>query len=265
VTTTTWVPYVPSEWSTKTSTVVETLYVFVDIGDTATVTATEYDNSEPSGAWRVKRGIDVVPTSTAAVCGCYEKVITEWVPYEPEQIIFPYVASSVESYVYSSKVLPVSIPSIAPPASSTYTPPAPAPVSSTYTPVAVQGEYHEAPSPSSTSAAVETYVAPEGGLYCITYTPYDSKSGACKSASAILSDLAEIKAKGFPRIRLYGVDCNQLTLVAGPAVTMGFKVTLGVFFDGTGAVRGNADLGSILSWAQWSNIEVINIGIPLFS
>jgi exo-beta-1,3-glucanase (GH17 family) len=251
--------------------VVETRYVFVDIGDTATVTTTEYDDSAPSGAWRVKRGIDdVVPTSTAAACGCFEKVITTWVPYEPEQVVFSYVASSVvpsvASSVYSSQVLPVSIPSIAPPpASSTYTPPAPAPVSSTYTPVAVKGEYYQVPSPSSTPAAAEAYVAPEGGLYCLTYTPYDSKTGGCKSASSILLDLAEIKAKGFPHIRLYGVDCNQLTLVAGPAVTMGLKVTLGVFFDGTGAVRGNADLGSILSWAQWTNIEVINIGIPIFS
>jgi len=94
----------------------------------------------------------------------------------------------------------------------------------------------------------------------MTYTPYDS-TGACKSAAEILSDLQTIQGYGFPRIRMYSVDCNQLSTVADQAISLGLRLTLGVFLDSTGIVRGNADLQAIIAWGQWGNVDVINIGI----
>ena len=98
-----------------------------------------------------------------------------------------------------------------------------------------------------------------GGLYAITYTPYDS-SGGCKSASQVLSDLQDISSKGFPRIRMYGVDCNQLSTVADQAIGLGFHLTLGVYVDNTGTVRGYNDLDAILAWGKWDSVDIINIG-----
>src|SRR5271170_4918221 len=71
------------------------------------------------------------------------------------------------------------------------------------------------------------------GLYAITYTGYDPATGACMDAASVLSDLQEIQALGFPRIRMYSVDCNQLSTVADQAIGLGFKITLGVYVDET--------------------------------
>jgi hypothetical protein len=100
----------------------------------------------------------------------------------------------------------------------------------------------------------------DSGLYKITYTPYDPTTGACMSADAVLSDLQLIKAAGFPGIRMYSVDCDQLSTVASQAIGLGLTVTLGVYIDSTGETRGNSDLDAILSWASWEGVDVVNIG-----
>ena len=102
-------------------------------------------------------------------------------------------------------------------------------------------------------------------MYSITYTGYDPATGACMDAASVLTDLVAIKALGFPRIRMYSVDCNQLSTVAEQAIGLGMEVTLGVYLDNTGTVRGYTDLDAILAWAQWDNVGVINIGSPPFS
>jgi len=100
------------------------------------------------------------------------------------------------------------------------------------------------------------------GMYAITYTGYDPSSGACMDAASVLTDLVAIKALGFPQIRMYSVDCSQLTTVADQAIELGFSVTLGVYLDSTGTVRGTSDLEAIIAWAEgdWDGIDVINIG-----
>jgi len=100
------------------------------------------------------------------------------------------------------------------------------------------------------------------GMYGITYTGYDPSTGGCMDAATILTDLQEIQALGFPRIRMYSVDCNQLSTVADQAIGIGLTVTLGVYVDNTGTVRGYSDLDAILAWAQWDGVDVINIGTP---
>jgi len=98
------------------------------------------------------------------------------------------------------------------------------------------------------------------GLYAITYTGYDPATGACMDAASVLSDLQEIQALGFPRIRMYSVDCNQLSTVADQAIGLGFKITLGVYVDETGTARGYSDLDAILGWAQWESVDIIVLG-----
>jgi len=98
------------------------------------------------------------------------------------------------------------------------------------------------------------------GLYAMTYTGYDPDTGACMDANSILADLQDIKSLGFPRIRMYSVDCNQLSTVADQAIGLGLSVTLGVYLDDTGTVRGYTDLDAILAWAQWDSVDIINIG-----
>ena len=101
-----------------------------------------------------------------------------------------------------------------------------------------------------------------GGLYAMTYTGYAPDTGACLDANSILADLQYIQSLGFPRIRMYSVDCNQLSTVADQAIGLGLSVTLGVYLDDTGTVRGYSDLDAILGWAQWDSVDIINIGKP---
>jgi exo-beta-1,3-glucanase (GH17 family) len=102
-----------------------------------------------------------------------------------------------------------------------------------------------------------------GAGYAMTYTPYDESSGACLDAGSVLSQLEAIQSLGFDHIRLYGVDCDQLTTTATQAVQLGFTITLGVYIDDTGTVRGFSDLATLIAWGtgNWpSNIAHINIG-----
>ena len=94
----------------------------------------------------------------------------------------------------------------------------------------------------------------------MTYTGYTS-DGGCASADAVLADLQDIKSKGFSRIRMYGVDCNQLSTVADQAASLGFTLTLGIYIDNTGTARGSSDLATMISWGNWNNVDIINIGM----
>ena len=102
--------------------------------------------------------------------------------------------------------------------------------------------------------------AAAGGLYAITYTPYN-EGGGCKAADVVLSDLQSIQAKGFPHIRMYSTDCGQLQTVADQAISLGLQLTLGVFIDSTGFTRGYSDLAAIIAWGKWGSVVTINIGI----
>lgn len=118
-------------------------------------------------------------------------------------------------------------------------------------------------SPTLVSQRVKRQIDSGGSPpYGMTYTPYDS-SGGCMSAGTILSDLQTIQGKGFSRIRMYGVDCDQLSTVADQATSLGFKITLGVYIDSTGLTRGNADLAAVIAWGNWANVDIITIGTTL--
>lgn len=117
---------------------------------------------------------------------------------------------------------------------------------------------------ASATAAPKKSKRQLGPGYAITYTPYDEATGGCLSSEAVLAQLQQIRSLGFNHIRLYGVDCNQLTTVASQATQLGFTITLGIYIDGTGTVRGYSDLQAMISWGQWTpNIAYINIGRSL--
>jgi exo-beta-1,3-glucanase (GH17 family) len=117
--------------------------------------------------------------------------------------------------------------------------------------------------PAATGTPAKKEKRQLGAGYAMTYTPYDESSGACMDAGSVLAQLQEIQSLGFNHIRLYGVDCDQLTTTANQAVELGFTLTLGVYIDATGTVRGYSDLATLIAWGEgnWpSNIAHINIG-----
>jgi exo-beta-1,3-glucanase (GH17 family) len=117
--------------------------------------------------------------------------------------------------------------------------------------------------PAATGTPAKKEKRQLGAGYAMTYTPYDESSGACLDAASVLAQLQEIQSLGFNHIRLYGVDCDQLSTAADQAVQLGFTITLGIYIDATGTVRGFSDLDTMIAWGtgNWpSNIAYINIG-----
>ena len=93
----------------------------------------------------------------------------------------------------------------------------------------------------------------------MTYSPYTS-GGDCKSQSEVESDIADIAQKGFTSVRLYGTDCNGLTNAGGPIQKYGLKLVAGVFIDNKGVSGAEKQVEDLISWGQWSLVELIVIG-----
>lgn len=91
----------------------------------------------------------------------------------------------------------------------------------------------------------------------ITYSPY-TKSGLCKSASQVASDIAELRA--FPLIRLYAVDClGILTVMA--AMLSSQKLFLGVWgLDNVESDLESMALQVALGSRGWSAVHTVSIG-----
>ena len=87
------------------------------------------------------------------------------------------------------------------------------------------------------------------------YTPYND-DGTCKDQGSISKDLDALSA--YPLIRIYGVDCNQVSNVLSVARQKGKQVMLGI----TKIDNVNGDVGSMVQQANgdWSGVYAINIG-----
>lgn len=110
--------------------------------------------------------------------------------------------------------------------------------------------------PSSTgSASIEA----SGNQWAISYTPYTS-SGACKSASDVLTDMQAIKSAGFTTVRIYATDCSGLVNVGAGCQAVGLKMILGVFIDSTGISTAQEQVTEIIAWAQWELVVMIVVG-----
>ncbi len=101
--------------------------------------------------------------------------------------------------------------------------------------------------------------SPSSGLG-ICYSPYNS-DGTCKDAPAVSSDLSTIAKAGYSIVRIYGVDCNQISNVLSAASTSNLQVFAGLLTITDVA----GDLGSLIKQAKGdlSRITTISIGNEL--
>lgn len=120
------------------------------------------------------------------------------------------------------------------------------------------------PFPSASSAPAP---APGSGTLCngyhITYTAYTNDvSGTCKSAEEVLSDLTDLKSRGFCSVRIYSTDCDQLTNVGNACRQLGLEMIVGVFLNSPGC---DASIGyiaeqitAITAWLPF-NLDIVKV------
>ncbi|SCV02430.1 LAME_0H00364g1_1 [Lachancea meyersii CBS 8951] len=114
-------------------------------------------------------------------------------------------------------------------------------------------------SSSSSAAATSSSSAGSAGAKGITYSPYSS-SGSCKSSSEIASDLAQLS--GYDIIRLYGVDCDQVSAVLQNKASSQ-KLFLGIYY--TNAIQDgvNTIKSAIEAHGSWDDVYAVSIGNEL--
>ena len=129
-------------------------------------------------------------------------------------------------------------------------------------PSPVQAYEEPSPSPSPESAPSPEPQAPSppsgpSGLG-ICYSPYNG-DGTCKSQDQVNSDFE--KLGGYSIVRIYGVDCNQVSTVTSAASAKGISVFAGLLTIGNVA----SDLGSLIKQTNgnFGPITTISIGNEL--
>jgi len=166
-------------------------------------------------------------------------------------------SSSVEAKQYvaaSSKAATSSYMSF-----STYAPP-----SSSAAPSSSIASYSSSTTSSSTSSSVtaSSTITPNGDKWAFCYTPF-AENGDCKTAEAVASDIADIKAKGFTTVRLYATDCDGPENVGAAAAEHGMKMILGIYVDETGiGSNTDAQVASLTKWGsdKWDLVEMVVAG-----
>lgn len=119
------------------------------------------------------------------------------------------------------------------------------------------------PKPSQSPKPNPGSVGGSGDHYGITYTPYTSDSGDCKTADAVDKDIAEIKKAGFQVVRVYSTDCNTFETVIPACKKYGLEVIIGVFVKDTCSYNApdvKEQVDTIAKWADWSMVKLIIIG-----
>ncbi|GIJ90631.1 hypothetical protein Asppvi_009592 [Aspergillus pseudoviridinutans] len=201
-----------------------------------------------AGTYTIAPTTTYVPTSTVVVYPT-PAVITPGTYTQPEQT----VTVTRTDYTYVCPFSGQNEPTSAPAAPSTSTVPA---TSVPATTTAVPSTSSAAPSSSSSAPASTGAVSGQMGM---TYTPYTS-SGNCKDKASVLSEVANLKSKGFSHVRLYSVDCNSLEYIGEAARTSGLQMILGVFISSSGVSGAQDQITSISKWAQWDLVSLIVIG-----
>ncbi|AOA62028.1 Putative glucanase [Komagataella phaffii CBS 7435] len=120
---------------------------------------------------------------------------------------------------------------------------------------------------TSSTSTTPTASSTPGGNHprSIVYSPY-SDSSQCKDATTIETDLEFIASKGISAVRIYGNDCNYLTVVLPKCASLGLKVNQGFWIGPSGvdsiddavqefiqAVNGNNGF-------NWDLFELITVG-----
>lgn len=112
-------------------------------------------------------------------------------------------------------------------------------------------------SSSAASASSSSSSSFTGGSKGVVYSPY--KVGGCKTAAEVKSDIAALSS--YSVIRIYGVDCDQVTNVLA-ALADGQKVFLGIY-DVTAIEAGLSTINDAVSSYGWDVVYTISIGNEL--
>lgn len=92
----------------------------------------------------------------------------------------------------------------------------------------------------------------------IVYSPYGAKN-QCKTAEVMAKEVD--KLKGFSTIRIYGGDCNQLSIILKAAKGIGAKLMIGVWDIG----KIGDELTEIIKVVKddWEHVDTLAIGNEL--
>ncbi|AEO65848.1 glycoside hydrolase family 17 protein [Thermothielavioides terrestris NRRL 8126] len=234
----------------------------------------------PSGTHTLGGVTTVVETATTVVC---PYATTETQPNGVVTSVLKtttYVCPSAGTYTIAPITTHVpSVTTVVVPVVTTYCPgtyTAPAVVTTvTETDVVVYCPFtsSEAPAPTTVPASTSAQASPapaqsssapslgggNGKLWAITYTPYTA-SGDCKSASEVLSDVADIAKAGFTTLRVYSTDCDTLPNVGAAARAHGLRMIVGIFIGEVGCDNASPDvadqIAALKEWKQWDLVDL---------
>ncbi|KAI0551878.1 glycoside hydrolase family 17 protein [Xylaria curta] len=176
------------------------------------------------------------------------------------------IRTATETVVYIPKETPS--PETVPPvvASSVAAPPPPPPAAeSTPEPSSKQQSSSVAPAAGSASSPpVDSSVQPntsssDNSLHGVTYSPYKG-NGNCKTAAEVDRDFS-LFSKDYGVIRLYGVDCNQVSTVSQAAKKYGNKLFLGIYDINNVDSAVNTMAASLNG--DWSMVDTVSVGNEL--
>ncbi|KAI7788932.1 glycoside hydrolase family 17 protein [Diaporthe eres] len=218
-----------------------------------------------------------VPVVTTYLPGTYTapavttEVTTETVVYCPFEGVEPTAATTSSAVVVpsaSSVAIPPVSSAVIPPVSSVVPPTtsqAPVPTtSSTSTLIPVTPSASSSSSSTAASSTPTGTLGGGGGLWAMTYTPYDANSGECKTADVVDADVSSIAASGFTTLRVYSTDCDTLPLVGDACSKYGVKMIVGIFISEYGCSNGSPDVDTQISalkeWGQWDLVELMAVG-----
>ncbi|KAH0547500.1 hypothetical protein GP486_008429 [Trichoglossum hirsutum] len=89
----------------------------------------------------------------------------------------------------------------------------------------------------------------------IVYSPYNA-DGTCKSQAQVNSDFGMMN--GYSLVRIYGVDCNQVTNVLNAAKPKGMKIFAGIY----DVNKWDSEIQTLITAVgnSWDSIDTVSIG-----
>ncbi|KAI0206006.1 glycoside hydrolase family 17 protein [Astrocystis sublimbata] len=195
------------------------------------------------------------------------RTATETVVYIPKVTTPPATSTTLPPLLPPASTFPVAVPPSA--ASSTASPTEA--VESASKPSSKQQLSSAAPAvestkttPSSSPTQTSTFTPPDtssssSGLHGITYSPYKG-NGNCKTAAEVDRDFS-LFSKDYGVVRLYGVDCDQVSTVSQAAKKYGNKLFLGIF-DISNVDSAIATMAAGLNY-DWSVVDTVSVGNEL--
>lgn len=231
------------------------VWVYED-GQTASIeTRTPSNPAATSTPPKIVPVLSAGPTSTSQSAVSDSAVPSEAAPLSPVQT---YSESSS-----TSESAPSDPPTTEAPAPSSEAVPAPAPSpEAESTPIpepAPSTEAAPAPAPAQSSEAAPPPTEPSSSGLGICYSPYNA-DGTCKTQDQVNNDFNSLTS--YSTVRIYGVDCNQISTVISAASSKNIKVFAGLLSIANVA----GDLGSMINQLNGKfdgTITTISIGNEL--